>query len=81
MKRLLLPVFCLLLLAACNRKPENKSKVAKVDAADNSVISKDSSVPSSKVVFESMEDSTTEENSTGRFAPAGHKKLIMDNSR
>ena len=77
MKRLLRPVLCLLLFAACNSKPENKSKVAKVDAADNSVISKDTSKPSSKVVFESIADSTTEENSTGRFAPAGHKKLVI----
>ena len=79
MKRLLIPVLCLLLLAACNSKPANVNKIGVVDIisiSDNGVTYHDTvPAPHGIITFTSVEDTTTEENSTGRFAPAGHKNL------
>ena len=79
MKRPLMPLMCLILLAACNSKPANVKKTGIVDVismSDNGVTYRDTlPSPNGMVTFVEVEDTTTEENSTGRFAPAGHKKF------
>ncbi len=70
---------CLLLLAACNSKPANVNKTGLVDVisiSDNGITYRDTlPSPNGIVTFVSMEDTTSEEHSTGRFAPAGHKNF------